>query len=93
MEHAENLLLNSKSGNQFYGVVIDWGHKLVFETEDNFSDKVPGKILSHKYDKQGKIKLLLKWKYLSYDESTWVLLELYNDLLIVRDYLHENFIQ
>jgi hypothetical protein len=93
MEHAENLLINSKSGNKFYGVILDWGDKLLFDSENTFSDKVPGKILSHKYDKKGNIKLLMKWKYLSYDESTWVLLELYRDLLIVKDYLHENLIQ
>jgi hypothetical protein len=86
MENAEDLLLNSRSGFNFYGIDIDYGDNEEFHTEYKRSDKIPGKILSHRIMDDDSIEILMKWKYLSYEESTWIKIDQYKDLLIVRDY-------
>jgi len=77
MEKAESLLLNSKSGHQYFQVDIDEGNMEIFNQEKDATEKVPGKILNHRIIKEGEIELLMKWKYLSYDESTWIKYEQY----------------
>ena len=86
MEKAEFLLMESKSGNKYYGVDIDEPEEPIFEVEDR-TDKVPGKIISHRMLEDKTIELLMKWKYLSIDESTWVKYDIYKDQLIVKEYL------
>ena len=46
MEKAEFLLMESKSGNKYYGVDIDEPEEPIFKVEER-TDKVPGKIISH----------------------------------------------
>jgi len=94
MEKAENLLLLSTSGHDFFKVKIDEGDQDTFITEKDktpgkIKDKTPGKILNHR-EKDGDLELLMKWKYLSYDESTWIKKEQYQHLYVVKMYCLKN---
>ena len=89
MEKAENLLLLSTSGHDFFKVKVDEGDQDTFITEKDIKDKTPGKILTHR-EKDGDLELLMKWKYLSYDESTWIKKEQYQHLYVVKMYCLKN---
>ena len=80
-----------KIWNKFYGVDYDYPEEQLFEVDDR-TEKVPGKIISHRKSEDDSLELLMKWKYLSYDESTWVKFEYYKNLLIVTEYLNKNII-
>ena len=86
MENAERLLLDSKSGHEFFKVVVDEGDREQFIIEKEITDKIPGKILNHRTINTGEIELLMKWKYLSYEESTWIKKEDYDHIYEVKLY-------
>jgi len=90
IEKAESLLLNSKSGHQYFQVDIDEGDIEIYDEEKDTTDKVPGKIVNHRTVEDGQIELLMKWKYLSYDESTWIKYEQYKHLYVVKMYCLKN---
>jgi hypothetical protein len=92
IDKTQTLLLESKSGNKFYGITKDYGEKITFESESKITDKVPGKVISHRKNIEGFYEILIKWKYLSYDESTWVKLEQYKQLIIVKEYIDDNIL-
>ena len=50
------------------------------------TDKVPGKVLDFRINEEAKIELLMKWKYLSLEYSSWVLYEHYKDYYFVKTY-------
>jgi len=90
IEKTETLLLESKSGNKYYGITKDFGDmEKSFNTESQLTDKEPGKVISHRKNIDNDYEILMKWKYLSYDESTWVKLEDYKMLTFFKEYLHE----
>ena len=43
IEKTETLLLDSKSGNKYYGITKDYGDQIYFELESKITDKEPGK--------------------------------------------------
>ena len=59
MENAERLLLDSKSGHEFFKVVVDEGDREQFIIEKEITDKIPGKILNHRTINTGEIELLM----------------------------------
>ena len=85
MDKADRFLVLSTSGHDFFKVKVDEGEKDTFITEKDLTDKIPAKILDHR-EKDGDIELLMKWKYLSYDESTWIKKNQYQHLFVVKMY-------
>lgn len=90
ISRTEELLLTSKSGHTFFQVEFDRPEYPLFKREPGLTDKVPGKILDHRIGKNDDIELLMKWKYLSYDEATWVLYIDYSNIIFVKLYYHKN---
>ena len=37
----------------------------------------------------GSVEILMKWKYLSYEDSSWVNIEPYKTLLFVKEYFNK----
>jgi len=91
IESAETLLLESKSGNKYFGVDFDYGddNSIEFTVEPSSTDKIPGKVLSHRKMDDGSVEILMKWKYLSYEDSSWVNFEPYKTLLFVKEYFNK----
>ena len=63
--------------------------EISYNIEYQLTDKESGKVISHRKVNEDEYEILMKWKYLSYDESTWVKLEDYKKLNIVKEYIHE----
>lgn len=90
IDRTESLLEDSRSGYNYFGVEIDDGGKEFFSDDDDSRDKTIGKVLNHRIGKSGDLELLIKWKYLSYDESTWIDLIKIKDNIQVRLYMIEH---
>ena len=90
IDKTEELLLTSKLGHSFFQVEINEPEYPSFKRELGLTDKVPGKILNHRFGKNDVIELLMKWKYLSYEEATWVLYTDYKKITFVKLYYIEN---
>jgi hypothetical protein len=70
-EKTITLLMESKSGHKNFQVEIDAASEEDFDTEPTITDKTPGKVLDHRYWLD-ELQILMKWKYLSYEDSLWV---------------------
>jgi len=81
---AENLLLNSQSGHELFKVEL--ALEIPRFKDDFSSDKIPGHILDHRYSKENELELLMKWKYFSQEESTWVKYENFKNYFFVKSY-------
>jgi len=86
IEKSETLLLKSKSGHEYYKIDIPETEIPVYPIETNFSDKVPGKVLDYRYNKDEELEILMKWKYLSLEDSNWVLYQNYKQYYAVKAY-------
>ena len=90
IEKTQSLLLDSKSGYKYYGITKDYEDmEISFNIESQLTDKEPGKVISHRKVNDNEYEILMKWKYLSYYESTWVKLENYKKLNILKEYIHK----
>jgi len=89
VEKTEQLLLESKSGHEFFKVDILLPEKPTFQVENN-SDKIPGRIIDHRISNSNKIEILMKWKYLSLEESTWVKYKYFKHNYFVKSYYLKN---
>jgi len=81
--------LESKSGHEFFKVDILLPEKPTFQVENN-SDKIPGRIIDHRISNSNKIEILMKWKYLSLEESTWVKYKYFKHNYFVKSYYLKN---
>jgi hypothetical protein len=86
IDKIESLLVYSNSGHQNFKVHIEEPDIPIFAQELNMTDKVPGKVLDYRINDEEKIELLMKWKYLSLEDSSWVLYEHYKDYYFVKTY-------
>ena len=91
IEKTDILLRNSKSGENFFGIEIDYGEdeEEYYPKDKDSWEKEIGKILKHKYE-DDNLLLLIKWKYLSLENSTCIYAQNYIENPIIRIYLNEN---
>jgi hypothetical protein len=86
IDKIESLLVYSTSGHRNFKVQIEEPAIPIFAQELYMTDKVPGKVLDYRINDETKIELLMKWKYLSLEDSSWVLYEHYKDYYFVKTY-------
>jgi len=92
LDKTDLLLRYSKSGEDYFGVTLDQEDELSeekFRLDRDSWEKDVGKILKHKFEND-RCYLLIKWKYLALENSTWVKAKKYKENQIIRAYLLAN---
>ena len=89
LEKTDILLRDSRSGEEYFGVEMNYDEEEHYPIDKDTWEKDIGKVLKHKYD-GNDLLLLIKWKYLSLESSTWVYAQNYKENHIIVMYLHKN---
>ena len=89
LEKTDILLRDSRSGEEYFGVEMNYDEEERYPIDKDNWEKDIGKVLKHKYD-GNDLLLLIKWKYLSLESSTWVFGQNYKENHIIVMYLHKN---
>jgi len=86
---VEVLLESSKAGSEYYGREIMSDESSEYEVETTNWERTIGSVIKHRYAREN-LQLLIKWKYLSLEDSTWVEADKISNNIIIKTYLRFN---